>query len=207
MSKTARIALVNPPPLKGVFHHHPYLPIGLAYLAAVLESNGHEVTVFDCPASEIDHQKLKGKLAAFNPNVIGITSMTPMVQSTLLSAQISKEVCPNSTVVLGGPHATFMDKEVLNQEAAVDVVVRGEGEQTFLELSQQIVNSGSLNEVAGITFRNNEQIVQMPDRPYIQNLDQLRQVVEPTRALFVYVLQRLTDSGQRRQPQEAGHSG
>ena len=50
MSKTAKIALVNPPILKGVYHHQPFLPIGLAYLAAVLKKNGHEVTVIDCPS-------------------------------------------------------------------------------------------------------------------------------------------------------------
>ncbi len=69
MSKTAKVALVNPPTMKGVFHHHPYLPIGLAYLAAVLEEKGNEVLVLDCLASDIDHEHLKQKLAAFNPNV------------------------------------------------------------------------------------------------------------------------------------------
>jgi len=67
MSKKAKIALVNPPTLKGVFRHKLYLPIGLAYLAAVLEDNGHEVTVIDCPATEADHKKLRAKLASFEP--------------------------------------------------------------------------------------------------------------------------------------------
>ena len=97
MSKTAKVALVNPPPMKGVFHHHPYLPIGLAYLAAVLEEKGNEVLVLDCLASGIDHEQLKQKLAAFNPNLVGISSMTPMVPSTMLAAKISKEACPNAT--------------------------------------------------------------------------------------------------------------
>ena len=173
MSKKARVALVNPPPLKGVFHHQPYLPIGLAYLAAVLESNGNEVTVLDCLATDIDHERLKEKLGSFNPNLIGISSMTPMVQSTMLSAKGAKEACPNATVVLGGPHATFMDKEILNEEPAVDVVVRGEGEQTLLELTQKIANRENLKDVEGLTFRSQGQIVQNPNRPYIQNLDEL----------------------------------
>jgi radical SAM superfamily enzyme YgiQ (UPF0313 family) len=99
--------------------------------------------------------------------------MTPTVPSTLLSAQAAKEACPDAKVVLGGPHATFMDKEILNQEPAVDVIVRGEGEQTLLELSKQMVNSESLDKVDGITFRKNGQIIQMPNRPYIKNLDEL----------------------------------
>jgi anaerobic magnesium-protoporphyrin IX monomethyl ester cyclase len=173
MSKTAKVALVNPPTMKGVFHHHPYLPIGLAYLAAVLEEKGNEVLVLDCLASDIDHEKLRAKLSAFNASVIGISSMTPMVPSTMLAAKVAKEACPNATVVLGGPHATFMDKEILSQEKAVDVIVRGEGEQTLLELTQKIASQESPDAVEGITFRKNGQPIQNPTRPYIQNLDEL----------------------------------
>ena len=173
MSKTAKIALVNPPILKGVYHHQLFLPIGLAYLAAVLKKNGHEVTVLDCLALEMDHEQLKAKLASFEPNLVGITSMTPMTQSTLLSAGVAKEACPNATVTLGGPHATFMDREILEQEASVDVVVRGEGEQTLLEMAQNVADSKSLGKVDGITFRDGDQIVQTPNRPLIQNLDEL----------------------------------
>ena len=99
--------------------------------------------------------------------------MTPMVPSTMLAAKGAKEACPNATVVLGGPHATFMDKEILSQEPSVDVVVRGEGEQTLLELTEKITNQESLNDVEGITFRKEGQILQNPTRPYIQNLDEL----------------------------------
>lgn len=173
MSKTAKIALVNPPLLKGVYHHQLFLPIGLAYLAAVLKKNGHEVTVIDCMASEMGHKQLKAKLASFKPDVVGITSMTPTIQSTLMSARAAKEVCPYATVTLGGPHATFMDRQILEQEAAVDVVVRGEGEQTLLEMTQNVADSKSLSKVDGITFRNSDQIIQTPNRPFIQNLDEL----------------------------------
>lgn len=173
MGTTARVALVNPPAIKGAFHHHPYLPIGLAYLAAVLEQKGNEVLVLDCLASDIDQEQLKQKLGAFNPNVIGISSMTPMVLSTMMAARGAKEACPNATVVLGGPHATFMDKEILSGEPSVDVVVRGEGELTIVELTQRIINQVGLNSADGITYRHQGQIVQNPNRPFIQNLDDL----------------------------------
>jgi anaerobic magnesium-protoporphyrin IX monomethyl ester cyclase len=173
MSKTAKIALVNPPILKGVYHHQPFLTIGLAYLAAVLKKNGHEVTVIDCLALEMDHEKLKAKLSSFEPDVVGITSMTPMIQSTLLSARVAKEARPDAIVALGGPHATFMDKQILEQETAVDVVVRGEGEQTLLEIVQNAAEPKSLHKIDGITFRSSGQIIQAPTRPFIQKLDEL----------------------------------
>jgi radical SAM superfamily enzyme YgiQ (UPF0313 family) len=173
MGTTAKVVLVNPPPLQGVFHHHPYLPMGLAYLAAVIEEKGNQVTVLDCLAEGIDQNQLKQKLAMSTPDVIGISSMTPMVLSTLMAAKGAKEACPDAAIVLGGPHATFMDKELLVAEPAVDVVVRGEGEVTFAELTQRIVNGVGLNSADGITYRHQNQIVQNPSRDYIQNLDEL----------------------------------
>ncbi|MCL1977940.1 MAG: B12-binding domain-containing radical SAM protein [Candidatus Bathyarchaeota archaeon] len=173
MGATARVMLVNPPALQGVFHHHPYLPMGLAYLAAVLEEKGNQVAVLDCSAEGIDQNQLKQKLVEFNPDVIGISSMTPMVLSTMMAAKGAKEACPNATIVLGGPHATFMDKEILAAEPAVDVIVRGEGEVTFAELTKRIINGVGLNSADGITYRHQGQIVQNPNRDYIQNLDDL----------------------------------
>ncbi|MCW4015414.1 MAG: cobalamin-dependent protein [Candidatus Bathyarchaeota archaeon] len=171
-NKSVKIALVNPPTLKGVYRHQLYLPIGLAYLAAVLEENGHEVTVMDCPALHMDNEDLRKKLSSFEPQIVGITSMTPTIQSALLAAQVAKEACPEATVVLGGAHATFMDEQLITEQA-IDIVVRGEGEKTILELAQNVSNPKALNSIEGITFRNNGQTVRTPNRDLIQNLDEL----------------------------------
>jgi radical SAM superfamily enzyme YgiQ (UPF0313 family) len=176
MKKTnkTKIALVNPPLLKGASHHPSFPPLGLTYLAAVLDQDDHEVKIIDCPICEIDHEKLKAELASFAPALVGITSMTPMISSAFQSARVAKEACPDSTVIIGGTHASFMDKQILSQEAAVDIVVRGEGEQTLLELAQHSANSDSFHEIDGITFKNNDgQIIQTPNRDFIQNLDEL----------------------------------
>jgi anaerobic magnesium-protoporphyrin IX monomethyl ester cyclase len=151
----------------------PNLPIGLAYLAAVIEKAGYELKVFDCPALEIDLKTLGAKLASFEPDVVGITSVTPMIESTLLTARLAQENCPNATVVLGGPHATFMDSQILSEHPEVDVIVRGEGEQTMLDLLQNLFQSGDLQAVLGISFRKNGQVIRTPNRPFIQNLDEL----------------------------------
>ena len=173
MSKKANVALVNPPTLKGVFHHQLYVPIGLAYLAAVLEKNEHEIIVIDCPAMGLDNDALKKKLESFKPDLVGITSMTPTIKSTLQSARVTREACPEATIAVGGPHATFMDKDILAEERAVDVVVRGEGEETLLELAENSFETGNFQNIKGTTFRNGEDIIQAPNRPAIQNLDEL----------------------------------
>jgi radical SAM superfamily enzyme YgiQ (UPF0313 family) len=173
--KTSRIALINPPLPKSGYRHQIYLPIGLPYLAAVLEASGHDVKVLDCAALEIDHEELRAKLSSLEPNVVGITAVAHTIMSAILSARMLKEACPNATVVLGGPHATFMDEEILRGNSDVDVVVRGEGEETMLDLVRCVSAGGlkNLHEVAGITFRKGQRIVRTRDRPLIQDLDQL----------------------------------
>ena len=168
-----KIALVNTPLLQQAGHHPLFPPLGLAYMAAVLEQNNFEVKIIDCPVSGIDHEKLKTELSSFQPTIVGIGCMTPIVESALKSAHTAKEVCPNAKVVMGGPHATFADKQILTDEKDVDLVVRGEGEETILELAKQPPELKKISEIKGITFRHNNQIIRSPDRPFIQNLDAL----------------------------------
>ena len=171
--KRAKVALVNSPIVEGASWHEIYLPINLAYLAAVLEGKGHEIMVIDCPALQIDHEKLKVKLASFDPDIVGISTMTPTLPSSFQSARVAKEVCPHTKVVLGGLGATFLDEQVLSAEPAIDIVVRGEGEQTMLELAENPSDSKRLHKIDGITFRFEKKIVRTPDRPCNLNLDDL----------------------------------
>lgn len=171
--KNVKIALVNPPLFPGVARHPTGVPIGLAYLAAVAEKNGYTVKVVDCLPLDMDFNEMKREVASFKPDIIGITSMTVTFPSALQAAHVLKESCPAALTVLGGPHATFMDVDTLNECADVDVVVRREGEETFLELADCATEKRKFDEVAGITFRKNGKIVQTPDRPFIQNLDEL----------------------------------
>jgi anaerobic magnesium-protoporphyrin IX monomethyl ester cyclase len=172
--KELKIALVNPPPPSPeAFVHYQNPPVGLAYMAAVLEKNGYEVAVLDCPPFNMTHEGLKQEIHRLKPNIVGITSVTATFPSALLAARVAKETCPNAPVVLGGPHATFMDSQILSEHPDVDIIVRGEGEQTILDLLQNLFRSGNLQAVSGISFRKNGHIVRMPNRPFIQNLDQL----------------------------------
>ena len=174
-NRTVRTALIIPPAPGGGIGQPwcPNLPIGSAYLAAVLEKSGHELTVIDCPALGIDHEKLRAKIASFEPDVVGITSVTPTIKSALKASHVSKEACPNASVILGGPHVTYMYEQILREYPEVDIVVRGEGEQTLPELVRHVANSDDLQTISGIAFRKKEQIIRTPDRPLIQNLDDL----------------------------------
>jgi radical SAM superfamily enzyme YgiQ (UPF0313 family) len=171
--KSIRIALVNPPLLPSTHRHPPNVPLGLAYLAAVAEKRGHAVKVVDCLPVDMGYEELRKEIVAFDPDIVGITSMTATYPSALQAARVLKESCPTALTVLGGPHVTFMDVETLKECAQVDVVARREAEETLLDLADCVVKDRKLAEVAGITFRKDGEIVQTPDRPLVQNLDEL----------------------------------
>jgi len=168
-----KIALVNPPLLPGMFRHHPLVPLGLAYLAAVLEEADYEVKVFDCPPLGITHKNLEGLLADFSPDFVGITCMSMIYPSALEAAAISKKCCPDALVAIGGPHATFYDVEILTESPHIDVVVRGEGEKTVVEMANCLAEGEKIQKIHGITLRKQKEIVRTPDRELIQNLNEL----------------------------------
>jgi len=175
-TKRVKIALVNPPPPSVLaFVDYQYPLIGLAYMAAVLEKNGYDVAVVDCPAYKMTYKNAEHAIRLFEPDIVGITSVAATFTSALQVAKDIKESYPRALTVFGGPHATVMDKQIIGEHKEVDVVVRGEGEQTIADLARCASNSGlkGLHEVEGITFRKDGSIVRTPNRPFIQNLDEL----------------------------------
>jgi anaerobic magnesium-protoporphyrin IX monomethyl ester cyclase len=174
--KTIKVALINPPPPPGAFVHYQNPLIGPAYLAAVLEKNGYEVKVFDCPPLGLTFETLKQEIIQLKPDIVGITSVTVTFSTALQTAKMVKETMPQTLIVMGGPHVTVLDEQVIKDNPAVDVIVRGEGEQTMLELADRASNKFGLMEledIAGITFQKNGQVIRTPDRPLIQDLDEL----------------------------------
>jgi radical SAM superfamily enzyme YgiQ (UPF0313 family) len=169
-----RVALVNP--------HYPsgtpqaiFIPLGISYLAAVLEKKGYEVNVVDCQTLRPTQEVLESKFRELQPDVVGVTSATLTFEPAVEIVQAAKKTCPNCVTLMGGPHVTVTDEQTLLEHPEVDIVVRGEGENTVLEIAQLIEQSNlkSLSNVLGITFRKNEKIVHTADRPFIENIDTL----------------------------------
>jgi anaerobic magnesium-protoporphyrin IX monomethyl ester cyclase len=167
------VTLVNPPYPKGAHQHPPFTPLGLGYLAAVLEKNQYEVDVIDCQALRISYVEFRSEIVKRQPNIVGITSTTLTYKSALHIAKIVKDVHPTCLTVLGGCHATFWDDKALMECPSLDVVVRKEGEITLLELVQRIEAGKSFHDMIGTTCRKDGKIVKNPDRPYIEDLDSL----------------------------------
>ncbi len=169
-----KITLVNPPYPRSAHSHPPFIPLGIGYLGAVCEKAGYDVNVIDCQAERLDFDSFRKRIAQTNADVVGLTSTTLTYKSALENIRIAKEELPECTTVLGGCHATFWDKNALNECPSLDLVVRREGEITFVELLGKLGKNASLNGVLGVTYREKDgQLVRNEDRPFIENLDDL----------------------------------
>jgi anaerobic magnesium-protoporphyrin IX monomethyl ester cyclase len=184
------VTLVNPPYPKGAHQHPPFTPLGLGYLAAVLEKNKYEVDVIDCQASRLTYEDFKREISKRQPDIVGVTSTTLTYKSALQIAKITKEAHPSSLTVLGGSHVTFWDVEALQECPQLDVVVRKEGENTILELVERLEAGKDFHDILGVTCKKGEEIVRNPDRPYIEDLDSL-----PFPAHHLWPLDRLRKYG------------
>jgi len=156
-------------------HSHPaFIPLGLGYLGAVAQNEGHEVTVIDCQAEHITYDAFQARISHGSPDVIGVTATTLLYKSAMKLIDIAKEAQPQAVTMLGGSHGTFWDENALKEYPSLDMVVRREGEITFIELLKKLKAGGSLNEVLGVTFRAKDgKTVRTPDRPFIEDLDAL----------------------------------
>jgi radical SAM superfamily enzyme YgiQ (UPF0313 family) len=151
-----RILLINPKS-KLPIDTRTSPPLGLAYLAAVSEAADHEVQVHD---GDVEDRPLADVLGTFQPEVVGITANTTQIMSAWRDADLVKALIA-APVVLGGPHPTTMPEESA-AKPFVDVVIRGEGEATWLALLDAGLRPEGLD---GITYRSDEgKVVSEPDR-------------------------------------------
>lgn len=170
-----RILLINPPWVirsqKNVWRNVASVmpPLGLAWLAAVLEQDQHQVAILDAHAERLDVTAIVPWMCEHGPfDLVGITATTPLVGNALEIARQIKMKWPGVKVVLGGVHPTVLPAEVLS-EPAVDLVVRGEGENTIRE----IADGRPREDIHGVSYRRDGQVVHNPDRELIRDLDSL----------------------------------
>ena len=138
-------------------------PLGLAYIAAVARTD-HEVRIVDFNVERKNWKKFP--YGAFD--VVGISVDTSRYHVSLKIAERAK--LQGATVVMGGPHVSFMDEEALKSGAA-DYVVRNEGEYSFLSLIDYLSGRKPFGEVRGVSCFVNGVCTRTPDAPFIQDLD------------------------------------
>lgn len=190
------ITLVNPPVPRGAPSAR-FISLGLGYLVAYLEMKQFEVNVIDYQAKEITKKELINDLNRSQPKIVGVTTSTLTYKSAVNIIKTAKETLPNCVTILGGPHVTVLDMQTLNEIPELDIVVRGEGEQTLLEIAEVVFSqkTNGIHNIRGITFRKDMQLNRNIDRPFIKDLDEL-----PHPAFDHFNLNRYTISGKRYLP-------
>lgn len=165
-----KVLLINPPYFNSKYKFIGLVapPLGLAYIAAVLEEGGVDVKIIDAAALEMDWNVLEGEIKKYDPDVVAIGALTPTIDKALKTAKIAKNSVPNAKIVLGGYHPTFTYDEILKNEF-IDIIILGEGEYTMLELVQSLEKGKNLQEVKGIACKD----FKTPPRENIEEIDSL----------------------------------
>lgn len=134
-------------------------PLGIAYIAAVLESEGYEVKILDVIALNLTAEEFHQIIVHESPEIVGITSMISNVKGALEAARISKDC--GAVTVLGGPLMSLYPQEMLSYDF-IDFGITGEAEFSMLELVRAIENKSPLYPIKGLVYKESSKIVENP---------------------------------------------
>jgi len=150
-----------------------YPPLGILSIAAVLRDKQHGVAVIDADIDNLSFLDIENYIRQHQPTLIGITMTTLQCKAVFTLAEYIKKVFPEIAIIVGGVHPSALKEVILRQCPYIDIVVVGEGEQTFVDLVTIIENRGSLDSVDGICYRENGKNYTTKPREFIENLDSL----------------------------------
>jgi len=149
-------------------------PLSLAVIGAVLERDGHQVRIMDCPAQGRTFDDVKMAIGEMSPGVIIWSTGTPSIENDLQLASRIKVWSPAARTVVFGTHVTALDRECLQSAPGLDIIVRNEPEATLAELVRKLSEAKGIEGITGITYRNEQGgAVRNPARPFMENLDDL----------------------------------
>ena len=168
-----KISLIFPPSLYQTKQTMP--PLGIAWLAAVLRENSYQdIFLIDSVINRYSDEDIIELLKKQDPDIIGLSFGTQNRFFAFDLIKLIKKIFPKVSIVVGGSHPTLTADDTLRNISEIDIVVRGEGEHSFLELVQTIENRGDFRHVNGISFRSSErQVVHNVPREPIQDLNSL----------------------------------
>lgn len=153
-------------------------PAWAAYISGALKGAGFvDIRFVDAMTNNLSEDDIRQVLIAEKPDVIGATAITPSIYKAERLLQIAKELHPKALTVLGGIHATFMYQQVLTEAPWIDAVVRGEGEEIFVNLVSVLRDRRWLAgraDIKGIAFRDGETVVATAAASTVKNLDAIR---------------------------------
>lgn len=141
--------------------------LGAGYILAYLQKKGIYVTQF-INKEPIGLDGLTDKILKQRPKIVGFTCYDANYYFVKLISQLLKKKNPKLTIMVGGPTATFSDELIMQDNSAIDICVRGEGEYTAYEIVNRLRKSLDVSDIAGITYRLKGRLIRAPDRPLMR---------------------------------------
>jgi anaerobic magnesium-protoporphyrin IX monomethyl ester cyclase len=172
------ILLINPPyhAVTSLYGVGEQLPLGLLSIGGALLEDGHLVTLLDAEVHHWSIAETAERAAARTPDVImtGHAGSTPAHPVTMTMCRALKERLPPVPIIYGGIFPTYHGEEVLRDEDAIDVIVRGEGERTAVLLCRALAEKSGLSRVPGLIYRANGRAMATSPAVMIADLDEYR---------------------------------
>ncbi len=178
-----RVLLINPPyqTITSNFGVGHQIPLGLLMVGGPLIDAGHEVRLLDAERGRMSLARIVSEVSSWRPDAVmtGHAGSTPAHPTCTRMLRAMKSACPGVTTIYGGVFPTYHAEQILGQEPAVNLIVRGEGESTALELVNALGSKGPrmgprVEGIPGIAYRDAGGIVLTDDRPSVPVLDDWR---------------------------------
>lgn len=161
------VLLIQPPTRKISKEDIVVPPLGIAYLAAVLEDKGYKVSIIDAFAEMLNESALEKRIKAFAPDVVGITGMTPVIDNAFRVVTIARNHARH--IIMGGPHVSVVGKKLFDQCPLIDYAIQGEGELSFSLLLDSIESNKDISNTPGLITRD----IENPPAQFINELDNI----------------------------------
>lgn len=179
MSEKYRIALIDPKKN----YENTYIPTGLCYLSSYLKNkikDKIELQIFTIPFQDLY------KVFEFEPHLVGITSFTHNYELACKMADYIKDANPEIKLIIGGQHISMAS---WSMPQVLDFGVLGEGEETFFKLVNFLRNEEDFEQLTGIQYWEENEIIELPKTPPIQPLDSIpfpdREIIENIEKIIV----------------------
>jgi anaerobic magnesium-protoporphyrin IX monomethyl ester cyclase len=153
-----KLLLISPPYHCGVVEvAGRWVPLNLLYVAQAARAGGVEPSLYDAMSLFVGWDEIREQLRQQKPDYVASYAITATINSCLDLGRLVKEELPDATYILGGVHPTFQYDEILGDpESPVDIIVRGEGEETVEEMFRALLDDGDLSKVNGLAYRNED---------------------------------------------------
>lgn len=168
-----KVLLVNPP-LEGVDTKRcANFPLGLAYLARVIQEEGHEVEIADVFINGHSREEIEKIIQEGEYDIVGVTGIVSVLDYLVWISRSVKKYSPSTLILAGGALATSAPRIVL-ENTQVDIAVIGEGELVIRDILKVLKERKGFEKIEGIVYKNkNKEIVSQLPNQRIDNLDKI----------------------------------